>query len=438
MKDISRRKFLKYLGIGTIGLITRPKIPFATKHIGHRASDVVQCFDENATSGSTINESVVQVMIDESIKTLTGINSVSEAWKSIFPGITENSVIGIKVNCINSAVSTNPEFVNCIINGLAQMDFSGANYQRNNIIIWERTDYELSNSGYTIYDGNDPETVRCFGTNHSGEYYDNSSPLNVNGVTSYPSSILSQRCDYLINAAVLKDHNGAIVTLSMKNNYGSINSPSALHGYDYLCNPYIPSLNQQIRDVITPHNIQKIFIIDAMFGRINWGPSNPPNCNPKKLVMSLDRVACDYQGQNVINEERTAQGYPTINAPHISTAAQPPYNLGSTDINLIEINNPTNIEESKIIKPADDVLKITPNPFHRKATIILYLTRASAVHLDLTDSTGRVVSSIYRGRLSPGKHRIDFTITKKLSSGAYFIRLYNHENTSIKKVIIVN
>jgi len=437
MKDISRREFLKYLGVGTIGIIAKPKLPSALPFNNHRASNVVQCFDENATSGSTINESVVQVMMDESIKTLTGISNVGDAWKSILPSVTENSIIGIKVNCINRYVATHPEFVNCIVNGLSQMEFGDRNYRRNNIIIWDRTDGELSYAGYTLYDGNDPDTVRCFGTNHSGVGYDSTCPLDVPGGPTEPSRILSQMSDYLINVAVLKNHNQAQVTLTMKNHYGSV-SPVPSHN-NYV-NPGIPSLNQQIRDVITPYNIQKIFVVDSLFGSILYGPGGSADCNPKKVIMSLDTVACDYQGWNIINEERGVHGWSPIQWPvyHIQTAEQSPYNLGTTDINLIKINNPTGITESKKIEPTDGALQVMPNPFRKKSTIVLSLTHASFVYLDLLNSSGRMESTIYKGYLSPGKHRVNFTVNEKLSTGTYFIRLYNHSKTRISKVTILN
>ena len=441
MKGISRRNFLRYLGIGSLGFLARPLFPFAPKGRGFRASDVVQCFDENATTGSTINESVVQIMMDESIKTLTGISNVGDAWKSILPDINENCIISIKVNCINYEVSTHPEFVNCIINGLTQMEFGSVNYKRNNIIIWDRFDDELSDAGYAIYDGNDPNTVRCFGSNHSGVGYDATCPLHINGpagtITKYPSRIMSLMSDYVIDACVLKDHDWAYITLSLKNHYGSIDQPIDYNLHYNHCNPCVPSLNQQIRDVINPNNIQKIFIVDALFGRIEWGPMGSPNCNPKKLIMSLDTVACDYHGQNVINEERVAQGYSTINAPYITTAAQSPYNLGTTDINLIEIVNPSGIEESKTIIPADGTLKVSPNPFSNKTVITFTLPHVSAVHLDLVDTSGRIASSIYSGQLTTGTHKIDYNVTKKLSAGTYFIRLYSCGKTRIKKVTLV-
>ncbi len=437
MKNISRREFLKYLGVGTITIIAKPRIPSVLKSHNHRASTVIECFDENATSGSTINESVVQVMMDESIKTLTGTDNIGEAWKSIFPGITESSTISVKVNCINSAVPTHPAVVNCIVNGLAQMEFNDVYYHRNNIIIWDRTDYELSSCGYTIYDGDDQNTVRCFGTNHAGVGYDATCPLDVPGGPSYPSRILSQMSDFLVNIAVLKNHNQAQVTLTLKNHYGSA---SPVPSHNNFVNPGIPSLNQQIRDVITPLNIQRIFIVDSLFGSILQGPGGSANCNPKKLIMSLDTVACDYRGWNLINEERVAHGWSAIPWPiyHIQTAEQSPYNLGTTDINLIEINNPTNIEESNKIEPTDGLLQVTPNPFRKKSTIVLSLTRASFVYLDLISPCGRVESRVYKGHLSPGKHRINFTVNKKLSAGSYFIRLYSQGKTKISKISILN
>lgn len=434
MKNISRREFLKYLGAGTVGLITKPKIPLVSKKGGRQASDVVQCFDENATSGSsTINSAVVQIMTDESIKALTNINDIGEAWKSVFPGIDENSIIGIKVNCLFQ-IPTHLEFTMSVVNSLTQMDFSGTNYIKNNIIIWDNQDNLLvQNGGYTIYDGSDPGTVRCFGTNHPGVGYD-SLQLNVNGVTSYPSMILSTVCDYIINAAVIKDHSISQITLTMKNNYGSVNNPGSLHGGQ--CNPYIPSLNQQIRDVITPNDKQKIFITDALFGCYSGGPGGSPNFNPKMTLMSLDPVAIDYHGQYLINEERTAHSLPVYNAPHITTAAQPPYNLGTTDINLIEINNPSGINESRAAHQGKSILEIAPNPFKKSTTITISSKNSSAAYIDLIDTSGRVITNIYQGQLTRGIHRINFNVNEKIGAGTYFIRLYNQGVSSIRKITI--
>ncbi len=438
MKGISRRDFIKYCGLGALGLIVKPNLFYAKTPDILRNGDVVQCFDENATTGNTINGSVVQIMMDASIMTLTETYDVGEAWKSVFPGVTETSIIGIKVNAINEYLSAHPVFVNCIVNGLTRMSFGTVDFARNNIIIYDRTDWELTDAGYNIYDGNDPGTVRCFGTDHSGVGYDYGTPFDVDGVTSYPTRILSEMCDYLINVAVLKDHNGAQVTLTMKNHYGTIHNPGSLHSTGYTCNPDIAALSQQIRDVIIPNNIQKIFIVDALFGKVNWGPSGPPNCNPKKLLMSLDTVACDMQGQNLINEERSLLGYGTIAAPHIPTAAASPYNLGTTDVNLIEITNPSYVNELQTGSLSSRAIQVTPNPFRKRTTISFSMPKSSTVHIDLINPTGRIEDKIFTGNLSPGQHRISYEMKRKLTSGSYFIRMYNNGASAIRKVTLLN
>jgi len=438
MKDITRRDFIKYCGVGALGLVLKPDLIYGKIPRGHRASDVIQCFDENATSGSTIDEQVVQSMMDASIKQLTGITDVGEAWKSVFPGITENSVISIKVNAINEYLPTHPEFVNCIVNGLAQMQFGSVFFRKNNVIVWDRTDWELTEGGYTIYDGTDPDTVRYFGTNHSGVGYNYTMPLDVDGVTSYPSRILTDMTDYLINAAVLKDHSGAQITLTMKNHYGSVHNPGSLHSSGYTCNPDVPALNQQIRDVVVPNNIQKIFLVDGLYAKIYWGPSGPPNFTPNLMLMSFDPVACDWHGQALINDIRVSQQWPSVYASYIPTAASAPYNLGTTDVNVIEINNPSGMQESQIDTPLFGTVKITPNPFRNRTTIRFASSSSSPVRVDLVDPAGRIADRIFAGTLPSGENLIDYVLKKKIAGGNYFIRIYNTAGSSVKKVTIFN
>lgn len=436
MKHITRRDFLRVLGAGTIGLMTNPRFPFAS--VTRRSSMVVQCHDDNATSGSSVNKTVVQIMVDESVKALTNIDDIGEAWKSVFPGIAATSIIGIKVNAANENVSTRPESVDCIINGLTQMQFAGNSYIRNNIIIYDRDSNELSDAGYTVYTGSDPNIVRCFGSSQAGVGYDMDCPLSVDvypsgTYTKYPSKILSLLVDYLINFAVIKDHDTAGVTLTLKNHYGSVNLPvgNPLH-YAY-CNPSIPSLSQQIRDVVDPPAKQKIFILDALIGCYSGGPNGPPNFYPNMVLMSLDPVAIDTQGQNLINAERALHGLSHYDAPHITTAAQSPYDLGTTDIDLVEIENPSRIDDSPARTPATVTMRVTPDPFRTSTNISFGLTRDAHVHIDIIDRTGTVMGSIYAGSLSAGKHRIPYRPHGTLPHGTYFIRLYDGRTMYVQK-----
>jgi hypothetical protein len=439
MKDFSRRDFLKTLGIGAIGLVARPRLLPALDRLGVQsdlASDVVQCYHEQATSGNTINEPVVQMMVDESIKALTGIPNVGEAWKSIFPGITEASVIGIKVNCINSLLPSHPHVTRCIANGLAQMDFSGILFKKNNIIAWDRANSELTACGYTSYTGSDPDTMRCFGTNQSGVGYDTGVTFVVaNSTNQNPSKILSQMVDYLISLSVLKTHSQGVVTLNLKNHYGSISNAGGMQ-HSSGCSPAIPSLNQQIRDVITPNSIQKLNIIDGLFGLYSGGPGGAPNFNPKYIIMSRDPVACDYQGQNVINTERATHGLSALNAAQITTAAQPPYSLGTTDVNLIELNN-VGIGGGAPAS-ASGALQVSPHPFRDRATISFSLPRRASVRIELLNPAGRSQATVYSGNLAAGSHRVEWRNNRRVAGGTYFLRMSTSGSTRTRKVTILN
>jgi len=438
LKDVSRRDFLKYVGVGALGLVVKPRLLSAFDQESSPAldaSDVVQCFHDGATSGSTINEPVVQMMVDESIMALAGIHNVGEAWKTIFPGITDTSIIGIKVNCINSSHKTNPAVVNCICNGLAQMNV-GTLFKKNNIIVWDRTNGELTSCGYTRYTGSDPDTVRCFGTDESGYGYDSGITFNVNGSTQHPSKILSQTVDYLIDAAVLRTHGSGVVTLNMKNHYGSVNSPGSLQ-HNSGCSPAIPSLMQQIRDLITPNNIQKLFFIDGLFGMYNGGPGGSPNFNPKLILMSKDPVACDKQGQNVINVERALHSLPPLDADQIKVAADPPYSLGSLDINLIELNN-VGVGDAGRSVPGDGLFEVAPDPVRDRATVTFAVSRRGPVSLELVDAAGRTGARLFAGTLPKGRHHVDWRAERGLARGTYFLRLNRAGATNVRKVTVVN
>jgi uncharacterized protein (DUF362 family) len=393
------------------------------------ASDVVQCYNQDAVRSNVIYPEIVQSMMDESVMALTGIPQVGEAWKSLFPGIATDSVIGIKVNCINYRLSTHPEVTNAIVEGLARMQVGGSPFLRINVIIWDRGSSELTNAGYTIYTGSDPDTVRCYGVDGN---WDVGNPLNVNGVTSNPAPQLSQSCDYLINAACLKDHSTARMTLTLKNHYGTVHNPGSLHGNH--CNPYLPSLSAQIRDVLGDK--QKLYIADGLFGIYTGGPGGSPQFVPELLLMSEDTVAIDYHGQSIINTERQAHGLNPKYAEHITTAAGPPYDLGTTEINLIELNN-VGLAGSRAV-PTPAGLQVTPDPFRSGTTVSFSLAGAGQVRLELVNGAGRTAATVFDGRLDSGRHELRFSPGRKLARGTYFLKLHDRSGLRVRKVTVLN
>ena len=131
-KKLTRRKFVCDSAKGAAGFITysliSPKLSKAAGISNADNSKVVVVTDENASQlydndGNKIyfvDQEVVQIMVDNGIKELTGIQDIGEAWKSLFPGITNDKKISIKVNCIaGTGLTSHPEVAYSIAHGLA-------------------------------------------------------------------------------------------------------------------------------------------------------------------------------------------------------------------------------------------------------------------------------------------------------------------------------
>ncbi len=447
-KKITRREFIRQTAAGTAGLIIGPKA-VATKLERlsfHPASIVVICRDINATSGSNINQSVVQIMVDAMIKNLTGISNVGDAWLSIFPGITQSSIIGIKVNALYGPMSTNPEVVNAVVNGLGQMNVGGSPFRKNNIVIWDRTENELRDSGYTIYTGTDPQRPRCFATDTPGWGYE-SFTWNINGVPQNPTKILAY-CSYLIDFAALKAHNlsnTAGVALTLKNYYGSVNAPVNLHATN--CDPYIPALYSQngIRSK------QVLNMIDGLWATYNAGPFTPPQTYqifpkgcPDAILMSKDPVAVDYEGkEQFINAERRARNMTPIAATHIHTASLPPYSLGTDDPSQIDLRwilNPSEVKEEFAHQRSLQFLKISPNPTRGKVNIRYNLPRSGRVIIDIYNPLGIRIVNLVNATRAAGQHRIKWDGLdqngQKVANGTYLLR-FQFKGMKIEEKILI-
>jgi uncharacterized protein (DUF362 family) len=323
---LSRRQFLKKISLSTAGIaiapiLTRFGINGAPATVPVDTSKAIVVRDPGATSGSSVNKAVVLQMLDNAVKQMTGKSGVMEAWKALFPDLTLSDVIGIKVNARYASIPTRPEVVECVTDRLQGIEIGGEPFPPGNIIVWDQSDSELRAAGYTIQDGMDD--VRCFGTDHSGVGYDYNMPLDIHGVTSYPSRIISQFCTVHINACVLKDHNIARLTLSMKNHYGSIHNPYNLHGGS--CSPYIAVLNSQ--PVIKEK--ETLFICDALWGIYNGGPGGQPQQwqtypegTPNTLIVAMDPVAVEHEGMTIINRERESRGWSPRNPLYLPVAIE--------------------------------------------------------------------------------------------------------------------
>jgi uncharacterized protein (DUF362 family) len=333
----SRRDFLKrslsgaaFLCAGGEAALVSAQ-PLAAEAVAAGAkSRVVVARDEMLRgSGATVDARRMLTLVDRAMQALFNHKAPVEAWRKI---VHPGERVSLKVNTLGGrGISTNVQLVEAVCECLQQ-----AGIKAGDIVVWDRDSAELERAGFHLAIGG--ERVQCFGTDRVG-YEDDLSAYG--SVGSRLSKILTQRTDVLINLPVLKDHDGAGVTIALKNMYGAIHNPNKYHPNG--CNPYVADLNMlpEIRGRM------RLTICDATTAMYEGGPGYKPeyswNCNA--LLASTDPVAMDHTGWQMIERKRAEKGLKTLAAEerapeYIHTAADVEHRLGNNDpgkISIIEV-----------------------------------------------------------------------------------------------------
>jgi uncharacterized protein (DUF362 family) len=330
-------------------------------------SPVYVATNTNAVSNGTLVASEVSKTVNAavlSVAQMTPPSTVGQAYESIFGGVTKDSMVGIKINTLAASqedgLCTHTEVVNAIIEGL-QLMLNGT-FPANNIIVFDdrywgpfgldtmhRAGYKLQNDGisFRIASVNYNTTLHGLAVDQA----ETPSMLwadtyTISGVPIRLSSLI-QGLDYIINVPVIKDHNDAGITFSLKNFFGTIDNPGGLHSGSLtpeMVGTEVPTVYQLVTRQLgalrnAPGRLTSILTIgDGFLGAYNGGPACTPSGGfvPCQVIAGTDPVATDaYVLTKLINPMRVANkkapySYgPSGAARHILTATRPEYNLGS-------------------------------------------------------------------------------------------------------------
>jgi uncharacterized protein (DUF362 family) len=330
----SRREFIQAAATGAVLLGSQSKLGLASmldQHAETAKSTVVVARDPALHgTGTQLDEKRVLALLDRAIAAYTGHDNPVEAWRSIVPA---GKVIGLKTNGLGGrGISTHAVLVMAISERLQQ-----AGVKPGNILVWDRNARDLEACGLTI--STDPNRMRCFGSDVAG--YEDQPVAFGSAVNIKLSKILTRECDMVIGLPILKDHEMAGVTFSMKNMYGVVQRPFELHGGG--CNPSVADLNciPVIREKV------RFTIGDAMSSVCQGGPGFHPEhlWFPNAVIVGEDRVALDHTAWQMIERRRAEVGLPTLEAAnrpprYIATAADADHKLGVNDperIHLLEV-----------------------------------------------------------------------------------------------------
>jgi len=328
----SRRSFLKASLTGAALLCAggaTEALAAAEIATGAKSRVVVARDPQLRGAGATVDFSRMAALLDRAMVAFSGREHPVDAWKKLVrPGET----VGLKVNALGGrGISTNLQLVAAICGRLQE-----AGVKPGDIVVWDRTSEELERAGFHLAEGGD--RVQCFGTDRVGYEQELAAYGSVGGRLS---KILTQRCGVLINLPVLKDHDGAGVTIALKNMYGVINNPNKYHPNG--CDPFVADLNM-LPEI---QSRMRLIICDATTAMYEGGPGYKPehSWNANALLVSTDPVALDHTGWQMIERKRAEKGLKTLETEgrpprYIATAADAAHRLGTNDprkISVVEV-----------------------------------------------------------------------------------------------------
>lgn len=269
----------------------------------------------------------VQAMLQRGIELLGEHGRWQDTLGAYF---RSRDIIGLKINTIGGkAISTRPE----LTESFARLLTAGG-FPADNIVIWDRTNRELREAGYSLRMNR--VGLKVYGTDSRGVGYGSRLVAHRN-VGSLFSAIQERIITASVSLAILKDHGMAGVTAGMKNYFGAIHNPNKYH--DNRCDPFVAEVFETplIRDK------HRLSIIDALRVQYHRGPAYHARwAEPAQtLIFSTDPVAADFTGWRLIEQLRAGAGLPTLeeearHPDYILTAAR--MGLGrarSKDIRLI-------------------------------------------------------------------------------------------------------
>jgi uncharacterized protein (DUF362 family) len=317
-KGLSRRELARLVGASTLALIgRRARASSERGRVGLAAI-------APPAGGTPLEAEVARAAVSKAIAAATGATSGTRALAALFG---PHDTVGIKVNTLGGRhLSPRRELVDALAGLLAE---SGVD--RDRIVVFDRSSRELRRAGYEL-----PPTGHAYVCRGIDNEYD-AEPSMSGAIGSCFARLVSTICTALIGFGVVKDHDLAGVSASLKNWYGVIHNPNKYH--DNNCDPYAA-------DVVNHPYVRKklrLTLLDGVVAQCHGGPAwRPDTCWPLGLVLaSTDPVAPDVWAWRVIDRERKRRGLPTLaeakRPPRfVATAAR--YGLGVGDVGaLVEV-----------------------------------------------------------------------------------------------------
>lgn len=299
-----------------------PLVPAAEKEIKPK---VVSVHSPSATDWdfnaypyvSHIDEDRVATMLNEGIKALTGADTVTAAWRSIFNAYKPGDTIAIKPNFNDlydgfRGFVTSPALINAVLDGLIKE----LKANPSDIIIYDCT--RIIPDEFRRMVRHEVKFIEPYGSsflrklqyktmgntatqpNTAFELHMSSRVTDKAGgfIKCYLPNVVTD-ADHIINLPILKSHQYVSHSGALKNHYGTVRFSDRHGGPEYL---HPPIIHESIVDINAHSQIRdktRLVVMDALFGRLKQRGGSPERWrifdrkSPNRLFMSRDPVALD-------------------------------------------------------------------------------------------------------------------------------------------------
>jgi hypothetical protein len=264
----------------------------------------------------------VQAMMQRGMQDLTGAPSWQDAWRSLFQ---KGDVVGIKVSPVGGPqLSSDASVMALVLEGL-----QAAGVPHRDVIVFNRYREETLVAGIDKWLPKDVhftaasqryDDVQLDMGGYDADHYMEMALIkpgeNFNDPhfrRSYVAKVVTQQVNKIINLPVLKHHQSAGVTITLKNmSHGFVNNVNRSHLTPTLnaCGAFIPSV------VSLPVIRQKVVlhIVDGVKASYHGGPGGKPKYiwEHKTMYFGTDPVAIDKTGWKAIDAKRAEVGMAPI------------------------------------------------------------------------------------------------------------------------------
>jgi hypothetical protein len=332
LQGLTRREFLEALAAGTAAVtaasvLTRSvggESPAATPSsaptpttpplvAAPRSRVIVVTHDEQEIflKDYRVNPPVIRKMLDRALMELTGAPTEAEAWRQVGH---EDDFVAIKHNSIGRPTLESHTEINDVVSA------------------------QLAALGKV-----DPKRILAVDRTIPAPYAEFSAPftLPTRGLETRLRRLYTDHATAIVNVSVLKSHFNEGLSAAMKNHLGSINNPSAYHGWE---SDRLPRSVPELNALAPLRTKTRLVIIDALRPLFAGGPSDNPDYrwNYRGLIVSRDPVAASATGMRILEAKRAdfrKMEWP-MSAARLMMAHAQSIGLGNADpgrIDLVEI-----------------------------------------------------------------------------------------------------